>query len=296
MKFTMNLNWSAQFEATREALKKLTSSMLSSYATTTQKLRTINTCLRTKVRYAFCVAPYTNGQIQMLDSILCRAVKQAYGLPTCMSNAAVHEDVNRGGLGSPSLLTEYATVQVQRLTAALNDTGPLGALSRVRMQQEKCLLDKTTAAAHPALAQHSMRLRQQLACVRVNIELRKDQTEILSMDSVNPLIQELATISEHSTATANAVLEGIHTPDPPPLLILDLYHLYHLGSLELGEGSWIPCVRPCLVQGACAPVAAHSWSLSHATGSNDLATCTARGMGLLSTCDCLRRGPNASAS
>ena len=225
VKFTMNLNWSAQFEATREALKQLTSSMLSSYATTTQKLRTINTCLRTKVRYAFCVAPYTNGQIQMLDSILCRAVKQAYGLPTCMSNAAVHEDVNRGGLGSPSLLTEYAMVQVQRLTAALNDTGPLGAISRARMQHEKCLLDKTTAAAHPALAQHSMRLRQQLACVRVNIELRKDQTEILSMDRVNPLIQEIVTISNHSTATANAVLEGIHTPDPPPLLILDLYHL-----------------------------------------------------------------------
>ena len=82
VKFTMNLNWSAQFEATREALKQLTSSMLSSYATTTQKLCTINTCLRTKVRYAFCVAPYTNGQIQMLDSILCRAVKQAYGLPS----------------------------------------------------------------------------------------------------------------------------------------------------------------------------------------------------------------------
>ena len=234
VKFTMNLNWSAQFGATREALKELTSSMLSSYATTTQKMRTINTCLRTKVRYAFCVAPYTNGQIQMLDSILCRAVKQAYGLPTCMSNAAVHEDVNRGGLGSPSLLTEYAMVQVQRLTAALNDTGPLGALSRARMQQEKCLLDKTTAAAHPALAQHSMRLRQQLACVRVNIELRKDQTEILPMDSMNPLIQELVTISNHSTATANAVLKGIHTPDPPPLLILD-YHLRIAGFRRLQD-------------------------------------------------------------
>ena len=123
----------------------------------------------------------------------------------------------------------------RRLTAALNDTGPLGALSRARMQQERCLLDKTTAAAHPALAQHSMRLRQQLACVRVNIELRKDQTEILSMDSVNPLIQEIVSISGHSTATANAVLEGIHTPHPPPLLILDLYHLRIAGFRRLQD-------------------------------------------------------------
>ena len=58
---------------------------------------------------------------------------------------------------------------------------------------------------------------------------------MLSMDSVNPLIQELVTISEHSTATANAVLECIHTPDPPPLLILDLYHLRIAGFRRLQD-------------------------------------------------------------
>jgi hypothetical protein len=229
LQYTLNLDWTAQFEATREALKQMTRSMVSSYATTAQKVRTINSCLKAKVRYAFCVAPYTNGQLKVLDSIICKAVKQAYGLPSCMSNAAVHEDVDKGGMGCPSLLAEYTTVQIQRLITALNDPGPIGTLTQARLHQEKVLLDKLTVATHPALAQHSMRLRQLLACTRVNLEVRRNREELKPMADTNPLLHAISTVTESET------LAGVNPPDPPALLILDLHHLRDYGLRHLKD-------------------------------------------------------------
>jgi Reverse transcriptase (RNA-dependent DNA polymerase) len=162
LQFTINLDWSAQYKLTRDTIREMCQSMKHSYAITSQKMRTPSSCIRTKIRYAFCVAPYTTAQLKALDGPLCRAAKEAYGLPSSTATAVAHEDVDKGGLGCPSLLVVYNTVQLQRQTEALNDPGPLGELSCTRLQTDGSCLDKFTATARPALAQHSMRLRQLL--------------------------------------------------------------------------------------------------------------------------------------
>ena len=83
---------SAQYQLTRDTIRDMCHIMKHSYATTSQKMRTLNTCIRTKIRYAFCVAPYTKAQLKALDSPLCRAAKEAYGLPNSTATAVAHEE------------------------------------------------------------------------------------------------------------------------------------------------------------------------------------------------------------
>jgi ribonuclease HI len=221
VQFTINLDWSKQYQLTRDTIREMCRNMKHSYATTSQKMRTLSSCIRTKIRYAFCVAPYTKAQLKALDGPLCRAAKEAYGLPCSTATAVAHEDVNKGGLGCPSLLVEYNTVQIQRLTESLNDPGPLGELSRTRLQTDGSCLDKLTAAARPALAYHSMRLRQLLACASVDVELTKQGRPPLDLPDTNPILKDLQT------------LQAIAIPQPPDLLLADLHQLRLAGLQKL---------------------------------------------------------------
>ena len=197
--------------------------MKHSYATTSEKMRTLNTCIRTKIRYAFCVAPYTKAQLKALDSPLCRAAKEAYGLPNSTATAVAHEDVSKGGLGCPSLLAEYNTVQIQRLTEALNDPGPVGELSRTRLQTDGSCLDKLTAMARPALTHHSLRLRQMIACASIDVELKKQGLGPTELPDTSPLLQDLQN------------MQALASPQPPELLLADLHQLRQVGMHRLQD-------------------------------------------------------------
>ena len=223
VQFTIHLDWSAQYKLTRDTIRDMCQNMNNSYASTFQKMRTLTTCIRTKIRYAFCVAPYTKAQLKALDSLLCRAAKAAYGLPNCTATAVAHEDVNKGGLGCPSLLAEYHTVQIQRLTEALNDPGPVGELSRTRLQTDGRCLDKLTATVRPALAHHSLRLRQVFACASIDVELEKQGATPLELPDTSPLLQDLQT------------MQALATPEPPDLLLADLYQLRKAGLHRLQD-------------------------------------------------------------
>ena len=150
--FTMHLDWSHQLHLTTKALRSMLKGIKASNAKVYQKMRTIKSCIRSKVRYTFCVAPYTDRDIQDIDSLISRACKCAHGLPTYLAQAFVHEDQEKGGLGCPSMQVEYKEVATQRLIAALNDPGPLGNFSRSRMEQDRHCLDHMTAKLYPTLA------------------------------------------------------------------------------------------------------------------------------------------------
>ena len=223
LQFTMHLDWSAQYQLTRDTIRDMCHIMKHSYATTSQKMRTLNTCIRTKIRYAFCVAPYTKAQLKALDSPLCRAAKEAYGLPNSTATAVAHEDVSKGGLGCPSLLAEYNTVQIQRLTEALNDPGPVGELSRTRLQTDGSCLDKLTAMARPALTHHSLRLRQVIACASIDVELKKQGLGPTELPDTSPLLQDLQK------------MQALASPQPPDLLLADLHQLRQVGMHRLQD-------------------------------------------------------------
>eukprot|EP00775_Hariotina_reticulata_P015153 gene15153-biopygen1942 len=98
---TMDLNYKYQLNAMLDKVRSQVNHLKTSYASPQQKLRVISTCIRPAITYAMTVAPYTLPEIRCLDSLLARATKQAYGLSTSMSNAAVHQDIQKGGAWMP---------------------------------------------------------------------------------------------------------------------------------------------------------------------------------------------------
>jgi hypothetical protein len=76
----MDLNWKRQQEIT-QSLKDLGTHLGRSYHTQTQKLRTLQTCLKAKARYAFPLMCYTTQDIERMDKIMDAVVKKAYRLP-----------------------------------------------------------------------------------------------------------------------------------------------------------------------------------------------------------------------
>jgi ribonuclease HI len=169
------------------------------------------------------VWPLTLSHLSTFDAILCRAAKEAYGLPNSVSTAAAHEATGKGGLGCPSLFANYNAIQTQRLVTALNDKGPLGQLTRARLAIDKGCLDKITAAAFPALAQHSLRLRQQIAAASTDIEIWKDGRMELSPQEASELLLDAKNV------------KLIQAPDPPRLLLLDIHHLSQSGIKHIQD-------------------------------------------------------------
>lgn len=222
--FTMQLDWAHQLTIVKTALKSMARGLKVSGGKPYQKMRTIHSCIRSKVRYAFCVAPYTDKDIQELDSIISRACKDAHGLPSYLAQAFVHEDRNKGGLGCPSLQVEYKQVALQRLVSCLNDVGPLGRLTRARMEQDKQCLDYMTAKVHPTLARHSLRLRQQIACCgELDLEIYKGNELAFGLADPTQLLVQITT------------LQNLLHKSPPPLLLRDLHRLRQAGLTTLND-------------------------------------------------------------
>ena len=134
-----------------------------------------------------------------------------------------HEDVDKGGLGCPSLQVEYHKVQVQRLTAALNDPGPVGHLTRARMNLDKHCLDAMTIESRPALTRYSLRIRQQLACHHLGIELLYHGQTVGTLPQHNGLLIELDK------------LNSVKITEPPALLLADLHALRVAGITTLQD-------------------------------------------------------------
>jgi len=168
---TMDMNYKHQLKATLEKIRSQVNHLKSSQASTKQKLRVIETCIRPAITYAMAVAPYTLQEIRCFDRLLTRATKQAHKLSVSMSTAAAHQDIKLGGLGCHSLEVEYHTICTQRLIRGLNDTGPLGVVSRALFQHQQTGIDALTADKLPYILNNSMRIRQLMAMKRSDLHL-----------------------------------------------------------------------------------------------------------------------------
>jgi hypothetical protein len=226
--FTMTMNMRPQFEITMANLKDMLLSMARSVARPYQQHRTLMGCVRAKLRYALCLAPYNMAQLGMLDSQMAKAAKLAHGLKPYIANAWAHEDVSRGGLGCHSLQVEYHEVQVQRLIHALNDNGILGHLTRATMEGSKHLMDKLTADLYPAAMKYNFRLRQQVALATLDLEIVKGGQVTHMMQEHSPLFVDVAKLTQ---TVSN---------QPPQLLIRDLYELSKAGISQFAD-----LLRPC---------------------------------------------------
>jgi hypothetical protein len=168
--FTLDLNWKKQVQETLQAIRKKTHSLTKSQASTAQKLLVLKTCIRPAITYAFPVMPYTMEEIGLLDSILSKAAKKAYGLQIGTSNAFTREDINQGGLGIPSLLVEYHTIAIQSLIRALNDESKLGTITGRHLATQ---LDALSRGHREWFPKYAFRIRQAICAHQSGIEIQK---------------------------------------------------------------------------------------------------------------------------
>jgi exonuclease III/ribonuclease HI len=224
--FTMNLSWGPQYNQALQTLKDTLRPLQHACITTGQKLRVINACIRTKLKYGFYVAPYTKSQLQVFDAVLARAYKHAYWLRPYVSTAMAMEDINKGGLGCTSTTVDYTMTQVDRLTKAINDGGMLGSLTRASVTATRRWIDKCTAAQHPTMLRYSLRLRQMVQAAEANIEWWKEGEPALRMDEHNRANEEMNRLQN---------LARRDNQSTSPAMMRDICLLQQLGVSRLAD-------------------------------------------------------------
>jgi hypothetical protein len=92
---TVTLDWNPQYLNALKIARHLAEKLSMSFASTTQKVRLLNSIFRPKLAYPFCIAPYTTKQVDELDKILTTAFKVSYdqgkGYPSALARAPLLE-------------------------------------------------------------------------------------------------------------------------------------------------------------------------------------------------------------
>jgi hypothetical protein len=211
VELSMDLNYKHHFRATLDKLRNQVKHLRWSYASTSQKQRIIETCIRPAVSYAFAAAPYSLSEIKALDSQLTKATKQAYRLSTSLATVVAHQDKKLGGLGCRSLEVEYHLICHQNLVRALNDEGPRGVITRALLEVQKSGADLLSSEHMPCLQRYSLRIRQLLALKRCNLHLMHGSTHEDTVRDMNRLARTLSEKLPDMTRWDNRLVQDIHT-------------------------------------------------------------------------------------
>jgi ribonuclease HI len=167
--FTMDLKWKKQYSEAVASLKGMAANLARCYNSQSQKLRTMQTCLKAKARYAFPLMCYSDKEIATIDKVMDSVVRQAYHLPRGAPTAMIREDVCRGGLGNTSLTVSYITTAVKNLTESLNEQGKRGQLTRALLSAQLIAYAHPSAASGAWVPDYSLRLRQLIQGTRAQV-------------------------------------------------------------------------------------------------------------------------------
>ncbi len=181
LEYTMTLNWQTHYNKVIVNLANTLQKLTRSWASTRQKENILHTCVKKAVEYGMSTVAYTATQIKKMDSLITAAAKRIYGLSRSVSTAMIHEDKEAGGLGCPSMEREYLRANVKSLVEALNNTGPVGKLTRhlLKTQLENLNILDTLDARNGLL--HCIRLRQLALMNNCKLEL----TDYTTPDALN---------------------------------------------------------------------------------------------------------------
>ena len=124
--FTMTIDWKPQLQKIMAMLQDVTARVFKSPASPRQVLKIVETCIKPKIAYSFCVAPYSPLELDMMDVVLRRLIRQAYKLPKGTPSAMLHADKESFGIGCGSVQVLYNYTNVTQLLHSLNDPGRLG--------------------------------------------------------------------------------------------------------------------------------------------------------------------------
>ena len=97
IKPTLSLNWTHQFEAAKTMIITKGEKILSSPATMHQRLMMEEQCVFTALLHAFNVTPYTPTQLNALEKLRSRLLKNILSLPWSTCTALLFLTMNIGG-------------------------------------------------------------------------------------------------------------------------------------------------------------------------------------------------------
>jgi ribonuclease HI len=157
---TLTLDWRHNFDNVIRKAKEQAQSLYRSLATGGQVVKMAETVVRPGISSSFGVAPFTPLHIRLLDSVMAGIYKRAYRQRTSTPTAAVHEDVNRFGMGCTSLLVTYAQEGVKQITEAYNEAGAYGIVTRSLLQHQTRVLGGLSAEELGKVAMRHLRIRQ----------------------------------------------------------------------------------------------------------------------------------------
>jgi ribonuclease HI len=128
---TLDCNWRHQLAATKEAVTQAGKQLAASMARPRQATEVLRSKIRAVVRYSFSLAPFTVAEVtEHLDGAIARVVRACLNLPKSFPKAGIQFSPGHGGAGIGSLMAEYVQANAASLTQAMNDTGPLGEVTR----------------------------------------------------------------------------------------------------------------------------------------------------------------------
>ena len=158
-----DLDWSKHRSETIKDLKADGKLLVSSLASPRQKLNILKTKIKARIQYSFGVAPYTMGDIALLDKEIASIARRCFGLSASFSTSAILRECEQFGLGLGSLSLEYNQTCATCLTRHLNDEGQLGAISRSLLTTQTKLMQGAPV--------HELKLRQARYCMRLRQQL-----------------------------------------------------------------------------------------------------------------------------
>jgi hypothetical protein len=224
LQLTLTLDWHFQIDAVLDNLRECSRRLCGSFASEKQCLRVLKQCILPKITYSFPVAPYTIADIQRIDKEVAKLVRKAIRLPPGLPNAFIHEDVDKMGIGIPSLMVDYAYLNAKSLLTSLEDPGSLGAITRALLSDQLKYMGQVHPEQQPNLAKFCMNVRQLSLLHRCDLHLLSNG-QPMRLDG-NDLLQHAA------AATYDPLGFGTAQKLPPrilaPLWELDIERLSDL--------------------------------------------------------------------
>jgi len=138
IKPTLSLNWTHQFEAAKTMIITKGEKILSSPATMHQRLMMEEQCVFTALLHAFNVTPYTPTQLNALEKLRSRLLKNILSLPWSTCTALLFLPATSLGCNLRSLIPAYVQVAGQSLATSLTDKGRLGTIARAIHAKHIC--------------------------------------------------------------------------------------------------------------------------------------------------------------
>lgn len=219
---TLTLDWRPQHRVIAQKITGKLQNLGKSQATPEQVLKVIQSAIKPSGAYVLGVIPYTAADIQALDSLILSTVRKAHGLPRYTPTAMLREDIDRCGLGCPSLAVEYHQQHAYNLVNALRHEGRTRRITEALMHKQLELQSNPISSRDQAHnLKYNMRIRQLASLHDSRLYLQEGDRRLFEHIPAKLVEQIHSLHAKHTQAHKKPINTGFLRP----LLKLGFTHL-----------------------------------------------------------------------